>query len=267
MQLFGISKQLLLMKNRDRKEVIRMIITIDEIKKLKDIPNTGYDNIKVEFLFHSNKLEGSTFTKGNLEKYLKENIIEGSHKVDDVYETINSMELFDFCMDTLSEPLTERLILEFHQLLKKNTMDQARGFVGVWKKIPNVILGVGGKLELAQPYEVPKRMESLLANWNNGKKDFEAIMKFHSEFEHIHPVQDGNGRLGRFIIFKQCVENEVDLISMDETYSDDYKQGLFLAQTKNDFTDLIKVFKSCQQLLDDKLNFLAETLKCLKTLD
>lgn len=244
-----------------------MIITTNEIQKLKEIPNSGYENIKVEFLFHSNKLEGSTFTKENLEKYLKENIVEGSHDVDDVFETINSMEVFDFCVDTLGEPLTERLILEFHQLLKKNTKDQARGFVGVWKKIPNVILGVGGKLDLAQPYEVPMKMEALLSEWNNSAQDFEAIMKFHTDFEKIHPLQDGNGRIGRFLIFKQCVENQVDLISMDEKYSDEYKQGLFLAQTENDFTNLRNTFQLCQQLLDEKLGFLVGTLKCLKELD
>jgi len=244
-----------------------MLITVDEIQKLKDIPNSGYENIKVEFLFHSNKLEGSTFTKENLEKYLKEHIIEGSHAVDDVFETINSMEVFDFCVDTLGEPLTERLILEFHQLLKKNTKDEARGFVGGWKKIPNIILGVKGQLDLAQPYEVPMRMEALLADWHAGTKDFEAIMKFHAEFEKIHPFQDGNGRIGRFLIFKQCVENQVDLISIDEKYSDEYKQGLFIAQTKNDFTNLKETFQLCQQLLDEKLSFLTETLKCLEMLD
>lgn len=191
-----------------------MVILTDEIQKLKEVPNSGYESLKVEFLFHSNKLEGSTFTKENLEKYLKENIIEGSHDVDDVFETINSIEVFDFCVDTLGEPLSERLILELHQLLKKNTKDHARGFVDTWKKIPNIILGVEGKLDLAQPYEVPLKMEALLANWHHGTKDFEAIMKFHAQFEKIHPFQDGNGRIGRYLIFKQCIEQQVDLISI-----------------------------------------------------
>ena len=244
-----------------------MIITTKEMQKLKEIPNSGYESIKVEFLFHSNKLEGSTFTKENLEKYLKDNIIEGSHGVDDVFETINSMEVFDFCVDTLGEPLTERLILEFHQLLKKNTKDQARGFVGVWKKIPNVILSLEGKLELAQPYEVPMKMETLLADWNSSEKNFVAIMKFHAEFEKIHPFQDGNGRIGRFLIFKQCVENDVDLISIDEKYATKYKQGLFAAQTEGDYSNLRETFSLCQQLLNEKLSFLSETLRCLKTLE
>lgn len=241
-----------------------MIITVNELKQLKEIPNSGYDHVKVEFLFHSNKLEGSTFTKENLELYLKEKKIEGSHQVDDVYETINSMKLFDFVVDTLGEPLTEKLLLEFHRLLKKNTLDAERGLVGVWKKIPNMILGVTGNLELAQPFEVPFRMESLLSDWNEGKKDFEAIMKFHVAFEKIHPFQDGNGRVGRFIILKQCLENSVDLISLDEQYSVAYKQGLFLAQTENDFSGLREVFQNAQTLLDEKLAFLPNTLAYLK---
>ena len=241
-----------------------MIITVEEIKQLKEIPNSGYEHVKVEFLFHSNKLEGSTFTRANLERYLKDNIVEGSHDVDDVFETINSMELFDFCVDTLGEPITERLLHEFHQLLKKNTKDHTRGFVGVWKKIPNMILGVQGQLDLAQPYEVPIRIERLLQDWDASEKGFESIMRFHAEFEKIHPYQDGNGRVGRFLMFKQCVENGVDLISIDEKYSAEYKQGLFTAQTTGDFEPLRTVFKDCQQLIDEKLSFLTATLECLK---
>lgn len=169
-----------------------MIITKNEIQQLKMIPNSGYENIKAEFLFHSNKLEGSTFTKENLEMYLSKQVIEGSHEVDDVFETINSTELFDFIIDTLDEPLTERLMLEFHQMLKKNTMDHKRGFAGCWKKIPNTILGVGGQLQVAQPYEVPDRIARLIREWNEGEKDFVAVVQCHAEFEKIHPFQDGN---------------------------------------------------------------------------
>jgi len=90
-------------------------------------------------------------------------------------------------------------------------------------------------------------------------------MKFHTEFEKIHPYQDGNGRIGRFLMFKQCVENGVDLISVDEKYSAEHKQGLFIAQTTGDFEPLRTVFKDCQQLPDEKLAFLTVTLECLKS--
>lgn len=112
-----------------------MIFITEVLKYLKDTPNSAYESVKTEFLYHSNKLEGSTFTKENLEKYLQENIIEGSHKIDDVYETINSTQLFDFIVDTLEEPLSKRIMLEFHRMLKDKTFDHERGFAGCWKKI------------------------------------------------------------------------------------------------------------------------------------
>lgn len=107
-----------------------MIIGSDVLKFLKGTPNSAYESLEIEFLYHSNKLEGSTFTKENLEKYLQQNIIEGSHKLDDVYETINSTKLFDFVVLTLDEPLSKRLILEFHRMLKDKTLDYERGFAG-----------------------------------------------------------------------------------------------------------------------------------------
>lgn len=145
-----------------------MIISSQMIMYLKDAPNSAYESIKTEFLYHSNKLEGSTFTKENLEKYLQQNIIEGSHKIDDVYETINSVKLFDFVEETLNEPLSKRLILEFHRMLKDKTLDHERGFAGCWKKIPNMISGVD--LKLAQPWEVDMRIEELLLKWESSSK-------------------------------------------------------------------------------------------------
>lgn len=171
-----------------------MIIKTSAIQFLKDTPNSAYNSIKTEFLYHSNKLEGSTFTKENLEKYLQENIVEGSHKIDDVYETINSTKLFDFVVVTLNEPLTKRLILEFHSMLKENTLDQESGFAGCWKKIPNMITGT--ELRLAQPWEVEIRIEELLDELEASKKELEDVMRFHANFEKIHPFQDGNGRIG-----------------------------------------------------------------------
>lgn len=235
-----------------------MIITSEVLKLLKNTPNSAYESVKTEFLYHSNKLEGSTFTKENLEKYLQENIIEGSHKIDDVYETINSTKLFDFVVETLEEPLSKKLMLEFHRMLKDKTLDQERGFSGCWKKIPNMISGVD--LKLAQPWEVEYKIDDLISQWENSNKKLEDIIKFHAQFENIHPYQDGNGRIGRFIMLKQCVENNVDLILIDDQYSKEYKQALYIAQSQNDYTKLTEIFRQCQKLLDEKLEFLKETI-------
>jgi len=245
--------------------MIKVIINSEIIKYLKNTPNSAYISLKIEFLYHSNKLEGSTFTKENLEKYLNQNIIEGSHKIDDVYETINSTQLFDFVIETLDEPLSKRLILEFHRMLKDNTLDHERGFAGCWKKIPNMISGVD--LKLAQPWEVDIRIEELLLKWNSSAKSFQDIVEFHAKFENIHPFQDGNGRIGRFIMLKQCIENSVDLILIDNHYAKEYKEALYIAQLKNDYTDLFKIFEQCQKLLDEKLSFLKETIEYIKNYD
>lgn len=235
-----------------------MIIDAKTIQFLKDTPNSAYQSVKTEFLYHSNKLEGSTFSKENLEKYLNEQIIEGSHKIDDVLETTNSTDVFDYVVETLGEPLSRRLILDFHRMLKDRTLDHERGFAGCWKKIPNQISGVD--LKLAEPWEVEERMEELIQEWNDSQKDFDAIVKFHARFENIHPFQDGNGRIGRFLMLKQCIENGVDLIMIDDVYSKEYKAALYEAQKNQNFFELKEIFANCQKRLDEKLEFLKQTL-------
>lgn len=238
-----------------------MKITKEQIQAISKYKNSIYDDIKREFLYHSNKIEGSTFTRENLDKYLNKKIIEGSHKVDDVYETINSVELFDFVIATLGEKLTKTLIQEFHRMLKRNTTDFEYGFSGVWKKIPNQI--TGSDIVLAQPWEVDIRIEALLNEWENSPKQFKDIVKFHGEFEKIHPFQDGNGRIGRFVMLKQCIENEICLIGIDEKYNDIYKKSIYEGQKTGDYTKLEKVFEKCQEFLHEKNQMLMDTLKCL----
>lgn len=246
----------------DRKKGVQIMkVSVEQIQEIKKYPNSIYDEIKREFLFHSNKIEGSTFTKENLSIYLDKKIIEGSHKVDDVFETINSVELFDFVVLTLGEKLTKTLILEFHRMLKQNTADFHNDFSGVWKKIPNII--TGSDIILAQPWEVDSKIEDLLEFWGTSKKDYKNIVKFHGEFEKIHPFQDGNGRIGRFIMLKQCIENNISLIAIDEKYNDEYKKALNEGQKTGDYILLEQVFEKCQQFLHDKNEILINTLKCL----
>lgn len=96
-------------------------------------------------------------------------------------------------------------------------------------------------------------MFNLLEDWKKSNKDIYAIADFHQKFEHIHPFQDGNGRIGRFIILRQCLENNVDLISIDDEYNKEYRSALFRAQTSDNIDDLVEIFKKCQIRLDEKL--------------
>ena len=226
-----------------------MKITTSTIQYLSKINNTIYDDLKVEFLYHSNKLEGSTFDEKQLNALLEENMVIGEHKKDDVQTTINSLEVFDFVVKTIEENLSPRLIREWHSLLMKGTELDKVQLAGKYKEIPNGLKGID--IETAQPYEVEERIDRLLNLKINNIND---IAMFHQEFEHIHPFQDGNGRIGRFIILKQCIENNIDLIAIDNEYNDEYKKALYNAQTTGDISDLVNIFKLCQERLDKKLS-------------
>ena len=171
-------------------------------------------------------------------------------------ETINSLELFDFVVETLNEKLTDRLLREYHSILKKNTSDENYGFVGVYKKIPNKLRNVD--IELAQPYEVEELIKDLLEKKTKSIYD---IADFHQKFEHIHPFQDGNGRIGRFIILRQCLENNIDLIAIDDEYNKEYREALYKAQTSGGLEQLVQVFEKCQNKLDEKLQSYIPTIE------
>ena len=225
-----------------------MKIPINVMQKLSKIKNSLYDDIKIEYLYHSNKLEGSTFNIEQLNILLEENMVVGEHSINDVQETINSLKLFDFVVETLNEKLTDRLLREYHSILKKNTSDENYGFVGVYKKLPNKLRNVD--IKLAEPYEVEELIKKLL-----DKKivTVEDIADFHQKFEHIHPFQDGNGRIGRFIILRQCLENNVDLIAIDDEYNKEYREALYKAQRTGSLEQLTQVLKKCQERLSEKL--------------
>ena len=228
-----------------------MKISIDAMQKLSKIKNSAYDAIKIEFLYHSNKLEGSTFSKENLIDLLEQKQVNGEHFFDDVIETKNSLKLFDEVINTLKEPFDKYLLWEWHRILKKGTVDDEIDNIGKWKKYENKLSKTD--LKLCEPHLVENSMFNLLEDWKQGKKDIYSIADFHQKFEHIHPFQDGNGRIGRFIILRQCLENSVDLIAIDDEYNKQYRDALYKAQTTENIDYLVEIFKKCQIRLDEKL--------------
>lgn len=235
-----------------------MKISINTMQKLSKIKNSAYDAIKIEYLYHSNKLEGSTFSKENLLDLLEQRQVVGEHFVDDVIETKNSLDLFDNVINTLKDPFDKYLLWEWHRLLKKGTVDDEINNIGKWKKYANRLSKVD--LKLCEPHLVENAIFNLLADWNESKKDIYAIANFHQKFEHIHPFQDGNGRIGRFIILRQCIENSVDLIAVDDEYNKEYRAALYKAQTTGNIDLLVEVFKKCQVRLDEKLSSYMPTI-------
>ena len=229
-----------------------MKINSKKMKYLSKITNSIYEDLKIEFLYHSNHLEGSTFSKDELEKLLTEKKVEGSHSLDDIIETKNSLEVFDQVINDSSELLDKFMLFNWHKLLKKGTVDDEIHNIGMWKKYENKLRGVD--LKLALPVEVDNLMFNLLSDYNELETvTLKDIADFHYKFEKIHPFQDGNGRIGRFIILKQCLEWNIDLIAIDDKYDDEYRNALYKAQKTGDSEDLVTVFKKCQNRLDEKL--------------
>ena len=222
-----------------------MKVSINGMQKLSKIKNSAYDRIKIEYLYHSNKMEGSTFSKENLIDLLEQKQVKGEHFLDDIIETKNSLELFDYVIDTLKEPFDKYLLWEWHRILKKGTVDDEIDNIGKWKKYANQLSKTD--LKLCEPHLVENSMYNLLEDWKESKKDIDAIADFHQKFEHIHPFQDGNGRIGRFIILRQCIENGVDLIAIDNEYNQEYREALYKAQTTDNISALVEVFKKCQE--------------------
>ena len=144
------------------------------------------------------------------------------------------------------------MLFNWHKLLKKGTVDDEIHNIGMWKKYENKLRGVD--LKLALPVEVDNLMFNLLADYNELETvTLKDIADFHYKFEKIHPFQDGNGRIGRFIILKQCLEWNIDLIAIDDKCDDEYRNALYKAGKTGDSEDLVTVFKKCQNRLDKKL--------------
>lgn len=143
------------------------------------------------------------------------------------------------------------LLWEWHRILKKGSVDDEIGNIGKWKMYANQLSRTD--LKLCEPHLVENEIFNLLADWEESAKDIVAIAEFHQRFEHIHPFQDGNGRIGRFIILKQCIENAVDLIAIDGEYDKEYRVALYQAQTTGNTDSLVEVFQKCQVKLDEKM--------------
>ena len=191
------------------------------LKEQKDAGLKGgiYHRTQIDLTYNSNHIEGSRLTHEQTRFIFETNTVglEGEVvRVDDIIETTNHFRCIDLVIDRAQERLSEGLIKELHALLKRGTSDSGKSWfaVGEYKRLPNE---VGGNDTVA-PEDVPLAMRALLKEYNGIKrKSFEDIIDFHQRFEAIHPFQDGNGRVGRLVMFKECLANGfVPFIITDE---------------------------------------------------
>ncbi len=201
------------------------------LKEQKDMQLRGgiYHRVQIELTYNSNHIEGSRLTQEQTRHIFETNtlgVTDEAVNVDDVIETSNHFRCIDLLIEkAASKRLTEVFIKELHRLLKAGTSDSRRPWfrVGEYKQLPNE---VGGE-ETTPPEQVAAQMKALLADYNAlPEKTFEDIVAFHRAFESIHPFQDGNGRVGRLVMFKECLSNGIVPFIIDEELKLFYYRGL-----------------------------------------
>jgi Fic family protein len=180
-------------------------------QKASRLKGSIYHRTQIDLTYNSNHIEGSRLTHDQTRYIFETNTIgiaDETVNVDDVVETVNHFLCIDFIIDHAEEKLTENLVKQLHLMLKTGTSDSRKDWfaVGDYKRLPNE---VGGQ-ETCPPKEVHRRIKALLSDYNVIKqKSFEDILDFHVRFEQIHPFQDGNGRVGRLLMFKECLANDM----------------------------------------------------------
>ena len=210
-ELFEVSVDELLKEDEFDVFKINVLKVLREQKEMK-LKGNLYHNTQIIFAYNTNHIEGSKLTEDQTRYIYETNTLltekESITNLDDIIETANHFKLVDYMLDVADEELTEEMIKEFHKILKEGTSDSRKDWfnVGDYKKLANE----AGNMKTTLPKNVQKDMIKLMQWYNSlGKVTIEDIIEFHYRFECIHPFQDGNGRVGRIIMFKECLKNNI----------------------------------------------------------
>jgi len=215
-------------RTNKKKEKTTTLLDILQDEKANKYAGGIYHKTQIDLTYNSNHMEGSRLTHDQTRYIFETNTIcieKEVINVDDVIETANHFRCIDMIIDHAKLALTEKFIKELHLILKNGTSDSRKNWfaVGDYKKLPNEV----GGMETALPEEVADRMKKLLAEYNNKEeKTFDDILDFHVKFERIHPFQDGNGRVGRLIMFKECLKYNIVPFIIEDNLKMFYYRGL-----------------------------------------
>ena len=239
-----------------KKKLSPLLITLRE-QKASRLKGSIYHRTQIDLTYNSNHIEGSKLTHDQTRYIFETNTIgitDQTVNVDDILETVNHFRCIDYIIDHAEERLTENFIKYLHLLLKSGTSDSRKDWfiVGDYKQLPNE---VGGQ-ETCPPEDVHKRLKALLTDYyHNRQQSLEDILNFHVRFEQIHPFQDGNGRVGRLLMFKECLANNIVPFIITDELKMFYYRGLrewghingYLTDTcltaQDQYKDLLEYFK------------------------
>jgi hypothetical protein len=215
----------------------KLLLDILQEEKSSGYAGGIYHKTQIELTYNSNHIEGSSLTHEQTRYIFETNTIgveTGSINVDDVIETANHFRLVSLIIDNAKSMITEEFIKELHLLLKNGTSDSRRDWfvVGDYKKLPNEVGGMNTNL----PEEVPEKMKELLDEYNaKEEKSLDDVLDFHVKFEKIHPFQDGNGRVGRLIMFKECLKYNIIPFIIEDDLKMFYYRGLAEWETEKGY--------------------------------
>lgn len=256
---FRITVDTLLMEEEEEYDFsnIDVLNALREQKEMK-LKGNLYHNVQIMFAYNTNHIEGSRLTEDQTRFIFETNTVmfgENSlARVDDILETSNHFKLFDYMLDIADKKLTENMIKNFHKILKEGTMDSTKEWfnVGEYKKLPNEV----GDMKTTSPKQTPTEMKKLM-QWYNSLTNIsiKEIIEFHARFEKIHPFQDGNGRIGRIIAFKECLKNNIIpfiILDRDKIF---YYRGLKEYQNKREKGFLIDTCLNAQDMFKSMIEY------------
>lgn len=216
------------MRANKRKEQPITLLDILKEQKVSRLSGGIYHKTQIDLTYNSNHIEGSRLTHDQTRYIFETNTIGVENEVlnvDDVIETANHFRCIDMIIDNAKAALTEKIVKELHLILKNGTSDSRKDWfaVGDYKRLPNEV----GGMETVLPEDVAGKMKTLLSEYNKiEEKTLEDILDFHVRFERIHPFQDGNGRVGRLIMFKECLKNNIVPFIIEDNLKLFYYRGL-----------------------------------------
>ena len=215
-------------RSNGKKTPVKTLLSILQEEKRTNYAGSIYHKTQIDLTYNSNHIEGSRLTHDQTRYIFETNTIGVENEVlnvDDVIETSNHFRCIDLIIDHAASTLSEHFIKKLHHILKTSTSDSRKDWftVGEYKRLPNEV----GGMQTSLPEEVADKMKALLSDYNAvPKKTLDDILDFHVRFERIHPFQDGNGRVGRLIMFKECLKYNIVPFIIEENLKLFYYRGL-----------------------------------------
>lgn len=215
-------------RSNGKKTPVKTLLSILQEEKQTKYAGGIYHKTQIDLTYNSNHIEGSRLTHDQTRYIFETNTIGVENEVlnvDDVIETSNHFRCIDLIINHAASTLSEHFIKKLHHILKTSTSDSRKDWfaVGEYKRLPNEV----GGMQTSLPEEVADRMKALLSDYNAvPKKTLDDILDFHVRFERIHPFQDGNGRVGRLIMFKECLKYNIVPFIIEENLKLFYYRGL-----------------------------------------